>query len=346
MPIEVYRNSKVYVICPPSKDTGGTRMLQSICKDLRNLGISSFIHYFPKSSNLHPYFKIYGNPIAETIEDKKENILVIPEYGYLSVLKKYKNIRKVFYWLSWDFFFVNFIPFVVRGMLSVINRFTEKHLNFNIPFNEFSKDLFKSVNIPKVLSNIDLHLCQSWYIYRNLSEIQGINNIEYLGDYLSEEFFRENICEPQYRENIALYNPSKGFNFTSKIIHNAKGIKFIPLSGMPIDKLIKTYKKAKVYIDFGNHPGKDRIPREAAICGCCVITGKRGSAGVYEDVPIPEEFKFEDRKENIPKIIEKIKECFDNYEENIKKFENYRIKILNERKEYNETIRKIFVLKD
>jgi len=33
----------------------------------------------------------------------------------------------------------------------------------------------------------------------------------------------------------------------------------------------------QVYIDFGHHPGQDRLPREAVQCGCVVITGKRGS---------------------------------------------------------------------
>lgn len=52
--------------------------------------------------------------------------------------------------------------------------------------------------------------------------------------------------------------------------------------------------KSKVYIDFGNHPGKDRIPREAAISGCIVITGKRGAAAFAEDVCIPETYKFDE----------------------------------------------------
>jgi len=36
------------------------------------------------------------------------------------------------------------------------------------------------------------------------------------------------------------------------------------------------------------------------------------SAKYIEDVPIPEEYKFEDKEENIPLIVEKIKDCFKN----------------------------------
>ncbi|MGC8677909.1 MAG: hypothetical protein ACP5UF_06830 [Hydrogenobaculum sp.] len=91
---------------------------------------------------------------------------------------------------------------------------------------------------------------------------------------------------------------------------------------MTRDQVIETLQKAKVYIDFGNHPGKDRIPREAAILGCCVITGKRGSATFFEDVPIPEEYKFEERYQD---------------------FNYYRQVIRNEPTKFLENLKKIFV---
>jgi hypothetical protein len=112
---------------------------------------------------------------------------------------------------------------------------------------------------------------------------------------------------------------------------------------MPREEVIKLLQKAKVYIDFGHHPGKDRLPREAAILGCCVITGKRGSAKFFEDVPIPDEYKFEDKEESIPEIIDKIKDCFENYEERYKDFEYYRQFIKNEPQKFIEDLRKIFV---
>ena len=51
--------------------------------------------------------------------------------------------------------------------------------------------------------------------------------------------------------------------------------------------------ESKVYIDFGNHLGKDRIPREVA-SGCCIITGKTGADKYKEDVYIGEKFKFDE----------------------------------------------------
>jgi hypothetical protein len=126
----------------------------------------------------------------------------------------------------------------------------------------------------------------------------------------------------------------------------AKYIKFVPISNMTRGEVIKTLLRAKVYIDFGHFPGPERIPKEAAILGCCVITGKRGSAAFFEDVPIPDEYKFEDREENIPKIIEKIRDCFENFEERYKDFDNYRQVIKNEPQKFVEDLRRIFVKVD
>ena len=49
-------------------------------------------------------------------------------------------------------------------------------------------------------------------------------------------------------------------------------------------------------MDFGFHPGQDRLPREAAILKNCIITNKEGSAAIFQDVPIADEFKFNERK--------------------------------------------------
>lgn len=84
------------------------------------------------------------------------------------------------------------------------------------------------------------------------------------------------------------------------------------------------------------------MPRETAACGCCVITGKRGSAKYYEDVPINDEFKFDDNEENIDLIIEKIKKCLYDYELEIIKFKPYRDFIKNEKDKFSFDVKRIF----
>ena len=37
----------------------------------------------------------------------------------------------------------------------------------------------------------------------------------------------------------------------------------------------------------------DRLPREAALAGCIVLTNREGAANFEKDMPLPNEFKFQ-----------------------------------------------------
>jgi hypothetical protein len=97
------------------------------------------------------------------------------------------------------------------------------------------------------------------------------------------------------------------------------------------EEVIDLMSESKVYIDFGNHPGKDRIPREAAICGCCVLTNLLGSAGFYTDIPIPNRYKFSENYAEVKRALDLIQTIFKYYEESIKDFDIYKRQIKNEK---------------
>ena len=37
-------------------------------------------------------------------------------------------------------------------------------------------------------------------------------------------------------------------------------------------------------VDLGHHPGKDRLPREAALAGCVTVVGRAGAAVFADEV--------------------------------------------------------------
>ena len=86
---------------------------------------------------------------------------------------------------------------------------------------------------------------------------------------------------------------------------------------------------AKVYVDFGNHPGKDRIPREAALCGCRVVTNLRGAAAYREDVELDDCLKFD---ESVPPeiIVNEVNTLISAYEESAALYDKYVRKTQNE----------------
>jgi hypothetical protein len=85
-----------------------------------------------------------------------------------------------------------------------------------------------------------------------------------------------------------------------------------------------------VYIDFGHHPGKDRMPREAAAAGCCIITSRSGAAGNDLDTPINGRYKFELLASSIEPIGQLLGDILRNYDDRILDFARYRDVIENQ----------------
>jgi hypothetical protein len=161
-----------------------------------------------------------------------------------------------------------------------------------------------------------------------------------LMDYINEEF-----CEKlsfENKEDIILYNPKKGYKYTKKLIEISKDLTWVPLQGMNRTQMAETLSKSKLYVDFGYHPGKDKIPREAAISGCCIITGRQGSANYFEDIPISNQYKFDEKKLDYNIVIEKIRVTLKDYLNNVKYFNFYHQKIKDSRKKFQYQVFMIF----
>lgn len=335
MNIQITDNTKIYVLCPAYIKTGGSELLHQLVNELNKNKINSYITYFGinnKNQKYTPYdFEKYINnyKTLNDIEDSKNNIIITPEIvPALNLTKKFENTKKIMWWLSVDNFTRD------CGVINTI----KTHGFINTFILIITRKIMYSLSYIK---QMDIHLCQSKYAMEYL-EKNDITNITYLSDYISDEYLiiSENL---ENKEDIILYNPKKGIEFTKTIIEKTPHLNFIPIENLTTIQVKELLLKSKVYIDFGNHPGKDRIPREAAMCGCCIITNKRGSAKYYEDVHINDEFKFEDNKENIEKIIEKITTCITDYETEIIKFKAYQQFIEHEKKQFKKDVKKIFL---
>jgi len=359
MTIPINWNSKIYIAAPANSSTGGPELLHQLCYSLRTtLNYDAFMHYYPKEIDhpVHLAYASYNNPYVKEIPDEPQNILIVPEVTKgIALLTGFARIRKFIWWLSIDNYFISKMA---QGKKTL---FLERALN-KVYHKLFGKSIFdtnekiiKSTNFftegntkefISLLNQLDGDLVQSHYAKDFLSQIGAKKaDLEYLSDYLNIDFLKKSAFDNESKKNIVVFNPKKGLAFTRKIIafSKSKNIAFVPIQKMSREAVINLLKSAKVYIDFGNHPGKDRLPREAAILGCCVITGKRGAAAYFDDVPIAEAYKFLDKEENIPNIVAKIKDCFESYEKRINEFEQYRDFIKKEPEKFIDDLKKIFV---
>lgn len=300
--------NKAYVLCPVNQTTGGPEALHQLASALKLQGIEAYISYFdrngkPVGCNVPSAYQIYDVAVAISVEDAKDNLVVIPETAtYL--LEHYVSACRVIWWLSIDNYFVVCGSWIKRLLFYVLRR----------------KIFFKfGIFYPNLI-----HVAQSYYATQRLS-VLGVQKSYLLTDYLRDSFLENSDCSICQKENIVVYNPKKGIKTTKMIIKNSVGIdlEWVPLINMTHDQVINLLKRAKIYIDFGEHPGRDRIPREAALCGCVVITGQRGSAANEIDLPIPQSYKFSDFSQ-YDAVCQMINDVLENFAEHHLAFEGYR----------------------
>lgn len=341
--LRFYPDTKIYIHCPAGVVTGGAELLHQLASFLRDNGKDAVIVYFGASSHEVPtdYAK-YNIVTEESILDTEHCIEVLYE-GIFDKLNVYKNTQKFLWWISVDNFFL-----CARDYLSLGDLFRWDKSLWWITFIQRTKQLLKGNNKFKgnlsIRQMVDMDIpCgyQAEYIQNFLHKC-GFKELMGLKDYINTDHITP--FEVDGRENIVVYNPKKGFEYTQRLIAMASDIKWVALQGMSREELVRTLRKAKIYIDFGYHPGKDRLPRECAMNGCCVITGMRGSAGFFEDVPLPSQYKFDERKAEIKDIVKQIRWTLENYESAIDDFKFYRNAIFLEKAEFEQQIRNIFLL--
>lgn len=328
--LKLHQASTIFVACPGNTVTGGPELLHQLVHELRKLNIKAFMYYYDTdTTEPAPAYKVYNNPVSPLPIDAPQNLLIVPEVK-TELLSKFPNSQKAIWWLSVDNYYKSFPDeWILR---------------------KWSKRLLEWLALRPERFIIEAHaerrihhLVQSHYAQQHLLS-NGIdrNSIYYLSDYLNSHFILSQSSDNSNKKDIVVYNPKKGSAFTQKIIESCPHIVFKPIENMTREQVSHLLSEAKLYIDFGNHPGKDRIPREAAISGSCIITSKSGSASYYKDLPIDSTYKFDSCASEIPRIIATIIDCLDNFELHSPRFDTYREMIRSEQEKFRSDVRSIF----
>jgi len=341
--LRLKKGSKVYVVAPAGVVTGGPEDLYQIAENLRGLfpHIQVYMYYIDRPGMDNPVAEPYahfGIERAMDIEDSENNVLILPE-KYTTKLGELTHIQKVVWWLSLDNYY--FSP-------SISNR---KRWFNSMMLRRFGSQHFMFMDKAQ-LKTILWHMTQSYRAHLHLMR-KGIPHVYHMADHVVPEFANYKINE-SIKEDIVVYNSKQGLAFTQKLIATSPDITFISIS--PTDRRLSDedqralLARAKVYIDLGHHPGGQRLPKEAALHGCCVITSKKGSANCFDDVPIPPDFKFNQnffiRPLAMYRIRQKIKECFNDYHSQVRRFRAFRERARTDYQQHLDDIRYLFVYEE
>lgn len=307
---KIKSRSKIYIICPAYASTGGPEALHQLCHVLNELKYNAFMIYHSGGQNLvrngkHPVYNKYNTQYAEDIEDDVDNVIIFPEI--------YVNP-------AWGHDVLNWI-YTKSCQIGLwwLAAFDHNHSLNNIR--------------PNVI-----HLVECHYALLSLKENNIIGYM--LSDYINDDY--KNIqYDKKNKDNILLYNPVKGMHITHQILKRLSNIHTIPICNMNNSQIINLINRSKVYIDFGGLPGKDRLTRETALGGCCVVLGLAGAGLNDYDLPVPNKYKI--KLNDIDSSVNIINEIITNFDACHDDFESYRKEIKNNYNTFVNEINTLFI---
>ena len=351
--ITIYNNTKIYISSPYVK-TGGPKSLHQLANVLIKHGYTVKIFYYD-DGYLHKKVRLFEECKAEICDeiskedDDKKNILIVSE-TFTGLLKDYRNIQKMIWWLSLDFY-LNRKAEICRKTVNNIS------VKYKLPFfmmpalNILVKAMvghaIPSIKRRQLRKYVHMYNCEYVHEFLVQSNVNA-ENMHYLCGPLEKRFYK--VPEAGIREkkkSVVAFNPAKvNADFVVKITNRVaeinKEIKFVGVKGMNRTEVFETLASAKVYADFGFFPGPERMPREAAALYCNIITSNVGAASNYDDVPIPQEFKFAPMEENVREISKLIVDMCDKYDNYTKYYCQYRKKINMQIERFEADIQEIF----
>ena len=266
-------------VCPGDCATGGPECIHAFVSELNKIdGVRARIWYWDVESS-HPMpeeYKKYNCEYVLDMEPDFDGVIIVPEI-WANLVMEFTQCVRCIYWLGIDAY---------AGWTQ------ERHRG----------DFLKDDNI--------IHIVQSQYAADFLMTL-GVKRIIKCVDTVNMDFYAD--YEEPVRNNVVLYNPAKATPFMHRVMEACNDISWLPITGMTRAQVIDTMRHSKLYVDFGEFPGRERMPREAALCGCCIITSKIGSAGYPED--FLHGYKFESKESHLWAIRHKIHYVLNNYEE-------------------------------
>lgn len=324
-----YKNdSKIIIFCPPKKVTGGPEALHQLADRLDKIGVKNvFMHYLPKRKNAKATnYSVYKTREIASIEDHPDTILIIPE-SMTFLIKKYPLSQKVIWWLSVDFYKI-LMDYRIR-----------KQSFFTKLFYQQKDKEYHFEALPNVFQWAQSYRSSVYLKNHGIPESQ----IDYVCDYINPSFTEsESVIKKDLSDRKVLYNPKKGKEEISLLIKNSPELNWVPIQNMNAEQIKDLMSQSLLYVDFGENPGRDKMLRESVSQDCCIISGKNGSSAYYEDLMIPDEYKFNFSPEKIPAILNKIHCIFDNYSQHIVNFKTYKEVVLNEEAVFENKLREIF----
>lgn len=322
--------SRVILFSPVDAITGGPEALHQLAHAIREVGGEAGMAYYAKDKSIEfgtahirpktstgkalEAYSRYAPQAYLDIELRETDLLVFPE-----VLASYASMdfvcQKAVWWLSVD------------NALSA---------NPALRYPRLPHRLFQDRDI--------VHFYQSAYARQFLLE-RGAKKLVPLSDYTNIDDVIQWVPNPVERTvDVALF-PNKGAELAQAFMEGAPELSYTPIRNMSRVEVGQALRQTRIYIDFGGQPGKDRVPREAAISGNVVFLHHQGAGSYYEDSPLSDVYLFTEEDVRSGNLKARVQLVLQNRLHNFEQQSYYRQRVLNERQEFGLQVRNAFARK-
>ncbi len=276
---------KVFAYYPRGVRTGGPEALHQLVSGLRQLGQEAFLVPLPGTENAIrvPEYAKYNAPESDRVDDVHGVAVVVPEVSY-RMLSGLQNAQRFCWWLS-----IDNSPLFRRERLTLEMKefgLGSRYQRIENELRRHASSFHRKISGQNALLRQVQHLVQSQYAWSYLYSRMNIVS-SMVSDFTPLDIASGNISPTSERGMTVVFNPKKSAELTARVAAAYPEATFQPLVNMSRAEVINALETSAVYLDLGNHPGKDRMPREAALVGCVSIVARRGSAAFSADVPLP-----------------------------------------------------------
>jgi len=313
---------KFYVAAPIGDRTGGPEALALLVDSMRKKGVEAYLIPLRnfRGRDQHPEYAKFDAPVLQEMPDHPDAHLVIGEVSPIESRKELNRTADSHIWMLW--LSVNNSPIPTA-------RYYKGTETAGSMFPAGSESVVPADLWPYDDKEIDLGSWRNWREARkrkgeSIAQLPAVGveavsiryaeslmkrNINfgtqshYGQGFLRSTFDRDSFILTDYPQpaasvdaprerNVVSYNGYKGQWKIDDLRRRLPEVDFVPIEKMSFDQVRETLARSSIYVEIGNLPGRDRLPREAANLGTPTILLSRGSGYCWADFPLGERYRF------------------------------------------------------
>lgn len=285
-----------YLVCPKGVHTGGPTAIHQLATALTQAGRR--VYLMPssgtRSNEPHPTYAAFGHTWIDEIDESEAAVIITSESDLQALVNTPPNTTRAVWWLSIDNSPYFRHEFGYRRGLFTRREYYRRKLRRLALVAARKRQSRRSI---RSILNDAQHFTQSHYARTVIYSVLDLQS-EMLSDYTTPITTTERAYmsdEPLHGRKLRVaINPRKGMEIAEHLMNARDDIEWKMIKGLTPQGVWDLLADSDIYLDLGHHPGKDRMPREAALAGTVVALVARG-AGYYEqDYAIDPTFRIPD----------------------------------------------------